>query len=87
MEQDQPPRGQRTVDPSQQAFNLDLEDIGAQPAEIKGEGIGGSLNEFLDYLETGTLPQGECHDNIKSLAMVFGVIESSKKTERVEIVS
>lgn len=48
-------------------------------------GIAGSLREFLWALETGGTPRGECHDNIKSLAMVFGAIESAKRGERVLI--
>ncbi|MGV3618191.1 MAG: Gfo/Idh/MocA family protein [Fimbriimonas sp.] len=48
-------------------------------------GIEGSLAEFLDALRTGATPNGECHDNIKSLAMVFGAIESAKRGERVAI--
>jgi predicted dehydrogenase len=47
--------------------------------------IAGSLREFLDALRTGRTPQGECHDNIKSLAMVFGAIESARTGKRVEI--
>jgi len=49
------------------------------------QGIAGSLAEFLDALKTGATPNGECHDNIKSLAMVFGAIESAKRGERVSI--
>jgi predicted dehydrogenase len=49
------------------------------------EGIEGSLEEFLQALDSGELPQGECNDNIKSLAMVFGVIESSTKGRKVSI--
>jgi predicted dehydrogenase len=48
-------------------------------------GIGGSLTEFLHALRTGETPNGECHDNIKSLAMVFAAIESAKRRERVLI--
>jgi predicted dehydrogenase len=48
-------------------------------------GIAGSLREFLDALGTGRTPQGECHDNIKSLAMVFAAIESARTGQRVEI--
>lgn len=48
-------------------------------------GIAGSLREFLRALETGENPNGECHDNIKSLAMVFGAIESAREGRRVEI--
>jgi predicted dehydrogenase len=48
-------------------------------------GIDGSLHEFLDALETGATPQGECHDNYWSLAMVFAAIESAKQGRRVRI--
>jgi predicted dehydrogenase len=47
--------------------------------------MSGALAEFLAALDGGPIPQGECHDNIKSLAMVFGAIESSRKGKRVEI--
>ncbi|MCL1910238.1 MAG: gfo/Idh/MocA family oxidoreductase, partial [Kiritimatiellaeota bacterium] len=46
----------------------------------------GAIRELKKFLETGAMPQGECHDNIQSLAMVFGAIESSRKGKRVEIV-
>jgi len=49
------------------------------------DGIRGSLREFLHALETGETPNGECHDNIKSLAMVFGAMESSRRRARVYI--
>ncbi len=48
-------------------------------------GIGGSLRDFLHALETGATPMGECHDNIKSLAMVFAAMESSRTGRRVRI--
>jgi len=46
-------------------------------------GIAGSLADFLRALDTGATPMGECHDNIKSLAMVFGAIESAATGRRV----
>ncbi len=46
-------------------------------------GIAGSLGDFLSALDTGTPPMGACHDNIKSLAMVFGAIESARCGQRV----
>ncbi len=52
------------------------------PAEL---GIAGSLRDFLRALDTGGTPMGECHDNIKSLAMVFAAIESSKAGRRVPV--
>jgi predicted dehydrogenase len=48
-------------------------------------GIAGSLREFLHALRTGQTPQGECHDNIKSLVMVFAAIESAQSGQRVQI--
>ena len=48
-------------------------------------GIAGSLRDFLHALETGATPMGECHDNIKSLAMVFAAIESSHTGQRVKV--
>lgn len=49
------------------------------------EGIEGALEEFLAAIDGGPLPQGECHDNIHSLEMVFAVIESAKTGKTVEI--
>lgn len=48
-------------------------------------GQAGAIQEFLAALQGGPLPQGECHDNIKSLAMVFAAIESSRLGKRVAI--
>lgn len=48
-------------------------------------GIAGSLQDFLRALRTGVTPMGECHDNIKSLAMVFAAIESAATGKRVLI--
>ena len=49
-------------------------------------GIAGSLRDFLHALETGSIPNGECHDNIKSLAMVFAAIESAGTGKRIPVV-
>ena len=48
-------------------------------------GIAGSLRDFVNALQTGTKPMGECHDNIKSLAMVFAAIESAATGKRVPV--
>ena len=55
-------------------------------ASVQGtkSGIAGSLAEFLNALETGKLPNGECHDNIKSLSMVFAAVESASLGRRVD---
>ncbi|NQU44103.1 Gfo/Idh/MocA family oxidoreductase [bacterium] len=43
------------------------------------------IREFVDCVRSGTAPQTICTDNIKSLAMVFGAVESSTKNELVTI--
>jgi predicted dehydrogenase len=48
-------------------------------------GIDTTLRAFLHGLETGTPPASECHDNIKSLAMVFGAVQSAATGKRVDI--
>jgi predicted dehydrogenase len=48
-------------------------------------GIAGSLRDFLHALDTGAPPMGECHDNIRSLAMVFAAIESAATRQRVAV--
>jgi Predicted dehydrogenases and related proteins len=58
----------------------------AEVDETMPRGIAGSLRDFLKALETGATPMGECHDNIKSLAMVFAAIESSRAGKRVPVV-
>ena len=45
----------------------------------------GALDEMLVFLRLGKKPQTECHDNIHSLAMVLGAIESSRTGGRVRI--
>jgi predicted dehydrogenase len=68
-----------------EGFFRPTETITAEPdADVPG-GIAGSLRDFLNALETGATPMGECHDNIKSLAMVFAAVESAQTGQRVQI--
>jgi predicted dehydrogenase len=83
MAQDQPPRGE-IVKPAK-TFNLPRACVEPRMAKLKAGGQHGALRELLVFLRNGTLPQGECHDNIKSLAMVFAAIESAKKGRWVAV--
>jgi predicted dehydrogenase len=65
-------------------FHLPTRTVRVDAHQVK-HGIEGSLEDFLHALRSGDTPRGECHDNIKSLAMVLGAIESSKRGERVMI--
>jgi predicted dehydrogenase len=66
-------------------FHSRTEPRTGQPGTDMERGIAGSLRDFLHALDSGATPMGECHDNIKSLAMVFGAIESSATGRRVLI--
>jgi predicted dehydrogenase len=49
------------------------------------EGHASVIRAFVDAVETGAQPETAGHDNIASLAMVFGAIESAEAGRRVEI--
>ena len=35
------------------------------------------LRDFISALSTGAMPHGECHDNLKSMAMVQAAVQSA----------
>jgi predicted dehydrogenase len=82
-ENDQPPRAQVTA--SETGFHRKLRDVKIKPAKVAHKQFHGALREMLTFLRTGKLPQTECHDNIKSVAMVFAAIESAKKGKKVSV--
>jgi predicted dehydrogenase len=55
----------------------------ANPAQTQGHAS--VIAEFLDAIEAGRPPETSGEDNIKSLAMVFGAIESARAKRRVDI--
>ena len=52
---------------------------------VREGGHAGIIQEFVDCLRTGRTPETTGSDNIKSLAMVFGAIESARTAKRVRI--
>ncbi|HUU31201.1 MAG TPA: Gfo/Idh/MocA family oxidoreductase [Phycisphaerae bacterium] len=66
-------------------FELTKKPLKVAKAMVRYEGFRGGLREMLAFLRTGRKPQCECHDNIKSLAMVFSAIESSHSGKRVPV--
>lgn len=80
---DQDPCGQ--VVAGDTGFNRPLKDLKVSASPLKYPGMHGSLREMLRFLRTGEVPQTECHDNIKSLAMVLSAIESARKGKRIEV--
>jgi predicted dehydrogenase len=54
------------------------DDINERP-----EGHAAVIHAFVEALKTNTQPETVCTDNIKSLAMVYGAIESSEKGKKI----
>ena len=84
-ERDQDPRGEAVA--GEDGFYRALTEVPIADSPMQKTYMHGALVEMLDFLRTGRLPQTECHDNIKSLAMVFGAVESAREGSRVEVIS
>lgn len=84
-EKDQAPHGQVLADDPGTASSRTLRDAQVASSSLEFGGMHGALREMLAYLRTGQQPQTEAHDNIKSLAMVFAAIESSRTGKRVPV--
>jgi predicted dehydrogenase len=80
---DQDPNGQ--VLAGDEGFNRPLADLAVAASPLEHYGMHGALREMLSFLRTGHVPQTECHDNIKSLAMVFAAMDSAREGRRVEV--
>lgn len=52
-------------------------------ADGRFHGLVDALAEFVAALRTGAVPQGECHDNLRSLAMCHAAVESARTAQRV----
>jgi predicted dehydrogenase len=80
---DEAPYGQMIT--STEGFDRPLVDLPIAASSITISGWHVALRGMLNYLRTGAVPETECHDNIKSLAMVFAAIESSRQGCRIPI--
>lgn len=75
-------------DPEEQAFFREqhiidvpmYEDINQRP-----QGHAAVIYSFIEALKTNTQPETVCTDNIKSLSMVYGAIESADKGEKLAV--
>ena len=83
-ERDGDPYGQ-VVDGKTTDFGAKLKPTKIAKTPMKFTEMHGALREMLTFLRTRKKPQCECHDNIKSLAMVFAAIESSRKGRRIPV--
>ncbi|HEX6510015.1 MAG TPA: Gfo/Idh/MocA family oxidoreductase [Chloroflexota bacterium] len=77
------PVAEIVVGPGEWISQLETRTPAAIP-EVQRE-FAGSLRDFVRALRTGETPMGECHDNIKSLAMALCAIQSAETRTRVPI--
>lgn len=82
-ERDETPQGE--VVAGGEGFFRPLQPVAVVPSPMEKLAYHGGLLEMLAFLRTGTKPQTECHDNIKSWAMVTAAMESSRRGERVPV--
>ena len=69
-----------------EGFTRPMEDVAlSAPATKNMVGHGLCIRDFITSLQSGGTPETVCTDNIKSLAMVFGAIESAQTGRRIEI--
>jgi predicted dehydrogenase len=54
-------------------------------AEHRFFGLEAALADFVAALRTGTVPAGECHDNLRSLAMCHAAVESAARGTPVPV--
>lgn len=68
-------------------FRSELAEVEIPPHDTAGQGDGHAscIREFVRCVRTGDAPETNCTDNIKSLAMVFGAIESAAAGRVVQI--
>ena len=70
------------------SFFSEWEDVHIKPVKMRGKvGHAGVIEEFLRCVRSPTpkKPLTACSDNIKSLAMVFGAVESAETGKKVKI--
>jgi predicted dehydrogenase len=69
-----------------EGFIRPLQDLTVPMSETsKKGGHAGCIRDFIECVRTGRIPETVCTDNIRSLAMVFGAVESAKTGRRVLI--
>ena len=82
---DADPHGSVVDQAAPAGFHRPLLPLSIERVEMEASGMHGALREMLRFLRTGERPQTECHDNIRSLAMVHAAMESSRSGTRVRV--
>ncbi len=80
-----PPACEVIIPPEEEGFMRQFKKLEAEFSWDGPEGHEGCLNEMFDALTLGRKAETDCTDNIKSMAMVFGAIQSAKEGRKVAI--
>ncbi len=80
-ERDAPPQAE--VVAGHEGFQRPLKDVALPAAHAPKPHQHGALAEMLSFLRGGPRPVTEAKDNLKSLAMVFGAVQSARTGQRV----
>ena len=77
----------QTVAGSAGGFHSELADVVVPPleSELPAKGHGGLIRDFVERIQVGQTPETVCDDNIKSLAMVFGAVESADRRRTLAV--
>lgn len=79
------PVAERVVEPQEQTFTRKYEQVGVEASWFGQEGHWGCLDEMFAALNENRLAETDCSDNIKSMEMVFGAIESAKTGKKISL--
>jgi predicted dehydrogenase len=82
-EADRPPRAELVS--GRKGFTRRVREVRVPVPAMEATAWHGALREMLGCLRTGRRPQTDCRDNLKSLAMVFAALESSRRGRRVPV--
>jgi len=83
-QQGQPAQATRPLDQADR-LTYDRQEVPVPAVPVNPSEMGGALAEMLRFIRSGEPPQTECHDNIKSLAMVFAAMRSARAGQRVKV--
>ena len=73
------------VDTTSEDFFRPTQSIDVPRVELEETGHPHIIRQFVQSLRNGETPLTPCEDNIKSLAMVLGAIDSAAKQQRVQV--
>ncbi|MFH5186501.1 Gfo/Idh/MocA family protein [Paenibacillus sp. TAB 01] len=80
-----PPFAEVAVPQQEPAFTRTFERIEADLSWQGKQGHHGCLDEMFAALSEGRKPETNCTDNIKSMAMVYGALQSAKEGRKIQL--